>query len=297
MATHNVGLSNSQVDNYLRANYPMRTNDSLDSSQLVFVTSSGLPKRIPYGDFVEILSGSIQIQREGVSPAYSQTVPNGAKSVIINSVGGKSAVSGGALYSARLTSIESLDSDGNLLGSITLHDDLREALGYIRSANGHTYDEYDFRHKKYVQRVTRKAIGELDFTWNSTGQYFEATISNKAPGWNNILLFTPNDVYSLPVSNASSDFVDKTVKGFLTNTKIAIKDSRYATAEELKAATQSYSIYYGLAFPTEVDISPYFPENSILPVEAGGTIVFKQAYSATMPLPNGIVFSSLPAPD
>lgn len=289
MATHNVGLSNSQVDNYLRANYPMRTNDSLDSSQLVFVTSSGLPKRIPYGDFVGILSGSIPIQREGVSPAYSQTVPAGAKSVIINSVGGKTDL----LTGTSLSSIDSRGRNGALLGQITIPSDLRSYYGMLYSVTDATYDEYDFRHKKLIKRTGYAYFRNLDFSWNSGGQYFEATFANKAPGWNNVQCA----IYSRPATNADSDFVDRTIKGFPTNDKIALKDSRYSTVDELIAAIGTYYVFASPNYPREVDISAYLPAVNILPAEEGGHIIFKQLGDEQRLLPNDIVFSSLPAPE
>lgn len=143
------------------------------------------------------------------------------------------------------------------------------------NANNYNYVEWSEGRKKFYKRFQCVDLGTLDW---AMGDIFYATISNKKVGFSNILCGK--------YANANTNFVnmqDKTITGNDVYSLIYIKDSAFTDVETFKSAMQGVMLIYELATPEVTDISDILPDDNLIAVEGGGTIIAVNEYEYAVP--------------
>lgn len=140
---------------------------------------------------------------------------------------------------------------------------------------GRVYNFIDWSAKKYHKVYDAVDLGTLDWT---LGDMFYATVSNKKQGISNILC--------AKYENADTPFSqmpDKSVTGNEIYSLIYIKDSAYSDAATFKVAMQGVMLVYELVTPEVTDISDILPDDNLIGVEGGGTIIVENDYGYAVP--------------
>lgn len=182
--------------------------------------------------------------------------------------------------------------------TLIIPESIRNLDGYGWSA-GNVYNYVDFENKKFHKRVGRVDLGaQMWFMINREYPNTFYILLNKAKGLS-INTNSTNMIcskYQKSVSGTSANTCDDkawqyggTFVGFQAFT---VRDTSYTDAATFKTAMSGAVLYYELATEEVTDISDLLAELDegafVLPVEAGGTLTFKNSLGDgyRIPVPN-----------
>lgn len=139
--------------------------------------------------------------------------------------------------------------------------------GYGYGVNANAYNYVDWVDKKYHKVLSTANIGSYD--WIFGGYYAYPNVSNFAK---------PNGACIANVSSNIKEYYinDSGVPVFIFN------EGDYANVDEVKSAMQGVMLVYELATPEVIDI-PDLPDDNLIAVEGGGTIIAVNKYEYAVP--------------
>lgn len=182
--------------------------------------------------------------------------------------------------------------------TLTIPESIRNLDGYGWSA-GNAYNYVDFENKKIHKRVGCVDLGTLEWTYSDVtagNVTFKTFISNtnlpnrKFQAASNDYLCAKYNVISTRGTSSS----DKTIStyNYSNDNRTVVHDSTYTDVAIFKSAMAGVMLYYELAKEEIIDISDLLAELDedafVLPVEAGGTLTFKNSLGDgyRIPVPN-----------
>lgn len=195
--------------------------------------------------------------------------------------------------------VETVESVGkNSTNTLIIPESIRTLDGYGWSA-GNAYNYVDFENKKFHKRVGCVDLGTLEWTYSDVtagNVTFKTFISNtnlpnrKFQAASNDYLCAKYNVISTRGTSSS----DKTIStyNYSNDNRTVVHDSTYTDVAIFKSAMAGVMLYYELAKEEIIDISDLLAELDedafVLPVEAGGTLTFKNSLGDgyRIPVPN-----------
>lgn len=150
---------------------------------------------------------------------------------------------------------------------------------------GIAHDEIDMDSGAIRRSVGVVDLGTLDWTYNSEYKFMFVAVDGKRAGHNNIII--PR--YNLSPDKLWQQDTDRVCGGNDQNNIIYIKDLKYSDPAAFKAAIKGVMLHYELATPTTEPVTIPEPLQEWLPVEAGGTVTFRNAdETKQLPVPNAV---------
>lgn len=154
----------------------------------------------------------------------------------------------------------------------------------LRSA-GTANDEIDMDGGEIRRRVGVVDLGTLDWTYNSEYKFMTVAVDGKRAGHNNLIISR----YNLSPGKVWQQDADGVYVGNQQNNIIYIKDLNYSDPAAFKVAIRGVMLYYELATPTTEPVTIPEPLQEWLPVEAGGTVTFRnEDESKQLAVPNAV---------
>ena len=188
-------------------------------------------------------------------------------------------------------SIETVESVGkNSTNTLIIPEAIRNLDGYGWSA-GNAYNYVDFENKKFHKRVGCVDLGTLEWT-SKTDCYFRAVLSTIKPGKNEKVSNGCCKKYLLYDANRLMRVTKGIALGVNHSNNVDVRDENYTDVTTFKTAMSGAVLYYELATEEVTDISDLLAELDegafVLPVEAGGTLTFKNSLGDgyRIPVPN-----------
>lgn len=141
-------------------------------------------------------------------------------------------------------------------------------------------NEVNFERRVYTQNINSVVLSSQ--YWQNQGQYFQVNLSQIG-------------LQKASIEHRSNAILDGYAYGDATQDKswwidssgtgIRIRDDSFATIDEFKAYLDraNLKLVYAIAEPVETDISEYLSVDNFIRVEGGGTLTFKNFYSAVVP--------------
>lgn len=231
--------------------------------------------------------------------AYSKTVMAGAKAACLLKIGGQSAVVDGNVVHALVQSVDSLDANGNHIGSIVIPEEIKAIDGFGWGI-GDIYNEIDLDRGKFIKRVGAIDLGTVTYTRgvsSATGMtYFEGRIDqNRLAGVRN----DPNAYkaicsrFTARKPNAAPTTAENYGQFYAVGNVLVTFYANYPSVDSFKSAMSGVLFYYPFANPEESDIPAAALaklEESLASVETGGTIVFEQENGTSLAVPNSVEY-------
>ena len=174
--------------------------------------------------------------------------------------------------------------------TLTIPESIRNLDGYGWSA-GNVYNYVDFENKKFHKRVGCVDLGTLEWT-SKTDCYFRAVLSILKPGKNEKVSNGCCKKYLLYDANHVMRVAKGIALGVNHFNNVDVRDENYTDVTTFKTAMSGVSLYYELTTEEVTDISDLLAELDegafVLPVEAGGTLTFKNSLGDgyRIPVPN-----------
>lgn len=174
--------------------------------------------------------------------------------------------------------------------TLTIPESIRNLDGYGWSA-GNVYNYVDFENKKFHKRVGCVDLGTLEWT-SKTDCYFRAVLSTLKPGKNEKVSNGCCKKYLLYDANHVMRVAKGIALGVNHFNNVDVRDENYTDVTTFKTAMSGVPLYYELATEEVTDISDLLAELDegafVLPVEAGGTLTFKNSLGDgyRIPVPN-----------
>lgn len=157
------------------------------------------------------------------------------------------------------------------IATYTIPAEIQALEGYGWSA-GSVFNYIDYEAKKFVQRVASVDLGTLTWYYNSTQNFFLATVSAMSSGTANVIV----NGYVMKASTTGwGSMVD--YEFGVSNQQLMLHNSAYSNENAFTSAMSGVYAYYELATPVEVDISQYLTDDNLISVEAGGSLTFPNA--------------------
>lgn len=154
----------------------------------------------------------------------------------------------------------------------------------LRSA-GTAHDEIDMDSGAIRRNVGAVDLGTLDWTYYADGNFMLAYVPSKKPGFANVLC--QRYPLRLPTTDAQSS--DKVCWGNTQTNILYIKDSSYTEPQAFAEAMKGVALNFELETPTTESVTIPEALQEWLPVEAGGTVTFKNAdESKQLAVPNAV---------
>lgn len=154
----------------------------------------------------------------------------------------------------------------------------------LKSA-GTAHDVIDLDGGTIQRNIGTVDLGSLDWTYNSEYKFMLANVYGKRAGHRNLII--PR--YNLSPSELWQQDTDGVYGGNEQNNIIYIKDLNYSDPAAFKVAIKGVMLHYELATPTTEPVTIPEPLQEWLPVEAGGTVTFKNAdESKQLAVPNAV---------
>lgn len=187
--------------------------------------------------------------------------------------------------------VETVESVGkNSTNALVIPESIRNLDGYGWSA-GNVYNYVDFENKKFHKRVGCVDLGTLEWT-SKTDCYFRAVLSTIKPGKNEKVSNGCCKKYLLYDANRLMRVTKGIALGVNHSNNVDVLDENYTDVTTFKTAMSGVLLYYELATEEVTDISDLLAELGedafVLPVEAGGTLTFKNSLGDgyRIPVPN-----------
>lgn len=174
--------------------------------------------------------------------------------------------------------------------TLIIPESIRNLDGYGWSA-GNVYNYVDFENKKFHKRVGCVDLGTLEWT-SKTDCYFRAVLSTIKPGKNEKVSNGSCKKYLLYDANRLMRVTKGIALGVNHSNNVDVRDENYTDVTTFKTAMSGVLLYYELATEEVTDISDLLAELDedafVLPVEAGGTLTFKNSLGDgyRIPVPN-----------
>lgn len=174
--------------------------------------------------------------------------------------------------------------------TLVIPESIRNLDGYGWSA-GNAYNYVDFENKKFHKRVGCVDLGTLEWT-SKTDCYFKAVLSTIKPGKNEKVSNGCCKKYLLYDANRLMRATKGIALGVNHSNNVDVRDENYTDVTTFKTAMSGVLLYYELATEEVTDISDLLVELDedafVLPVEAGGTLTFKNSLGDgyRIPVPN-----------
>lgn len=174
--------------------------------------------------------------------------------------------------------------------TLTIPESTRNLDGYGWSA-GNVYNYVDFENKKFHKRVGCVDLGTLEWT-SKTDCYFRAVLSTLKPEKNEKVSNGCCKKYLLYDANHVMRVAKGIALGVNHFNNVDVRDENYTDVTTFKTAMSGVPLYYELATEEVTDISDLLAELDegafVLPVEAGGTLTFKNSLGDgyRIPVPN-----------
>jgi hypothetical protein len=144
---------------------------------------------------------------------------------------------------------------------------LERCDGYGYGVNANAYNYVDWVDKKYHKVLSTANIGSYD--WIFGGYYAYPNVSNFAKPNGACIANVPNKITNYYIN-------DSGVPVFIFN------EGDYANADEVKSAMQGVMLVYELVTPEVIGI-PDLPDDNLISVEGGGTIIADNNYDYAVP--------------
>ena len=123
--------------------------------------------------------------------------------------------------------------------------------------------------KKYVKMVGEVDMGTLNWSIEENRYAFSTVVVARK---------NASIVYSHLITGLTNIYVNN-----YGNIVVNFETGAYTSSSALKTALSGVIVAYELANSTETDISPYFNDDNLLPVEAGGTVTAVNEYEQAVP--------------
>lgn len=123
--------------------------------------------------------------------------------------------------------------------------------------------------KKYVKMVGEVDLGTLNWSIEENRYAFSTVVVARK---------NASIVYSHLITGLTNIYVNN-----YGNIVVNFETGVYTSSSALKTALSGVIVAYELSNPTETDISPYFNDDNLLPVEAGGTVTAVNEYKQAVP--------------
>lgn len=154
----------------------------------------------------------------------------------------------------------------------------------LRSA-GTAHDEIDMDGGEIRRSVGVVDLGTLDWTYNSEYKFMTVAVDGKRAGHKNLIISR----YNLSPNEVWQQDTDGVYGGNEQNNIIYVKDLNYSDPAAFKVAIRGVMLHYERATPTTEPVTIPEPLQEWLPVEAGGTVTFRNAdESKQLPVPNAV---------
>lgn len=154
----------------------------------------------------------------------------------------------------------------------------------LKSA-GTVHDGIDMDDGEIRHNVGVVDLGTLDWTYNSEHKFMFVAVDGKQAGHNNLIISR----YNLPPNEVWMQDTDGVYGGNNQNNIIYVKDLNYSDPVEFKTAVNGVVLHYELASPTTEPITIPEALQEWLPVEAGGTVTFRNSdETKQLPVPNAV---------
>lgn len=168
--------------------------------------------------------------------------------------------------------------------TLPIPDAVQTLDGYGDGISDTVYNYVDFEKKQLVKRVGKVDMGTLSWALVASGTdyTYQAPVSN---------MYVPTDssgrtggfVCSKYSPSKVVDFTRLDDKAMIRHNAYSyVRDSAYTDATSFKTAMSGVMLYYELATPEIIDISNLLTD-SLIPVEGGGTLTFKNEYEYAVP--------------
>ena len=195
--------------------------------------------------------------------------------------------------------VETVESVGkNSTNTLIIPESIRTLDGYGWSA-GNAYNYVDFENKKFHKRVGCVDLGTLEWKYSdvTAGNVTFKTFTSNTNLPNRKFQAASNDYlcakYNV-ISTRGTSSSDKTIStyNYSNDNRTVVHDSTYTDVAIFKSAMAGVMLYYELAKEEIIDISDLLAELDedafVLPVEAGGTLTFKNSLGDgyRIPVPN-----------
>lgn len=161
----------------------------------------------------------------------------------------------------------------------------------VLNSAGSAYDYIDIDNGKLHQRVGVVDLGTLDWVkddrfavtrWKSPS--VNGIVKHKTGDYCSFILCSKYEASNIPITSSNKD---KCIASY--DKRIYITDSAYTDATAFKEAMSGVMLYYELADEVITDIEIPTELTDWLPVEAGGTVAFRNAdESKQLPVPNAV---------
>lgn len=157
-------------------------------------------------------------------------------------------------------------------------------LPVLRSA-GAAHDAIDMDGGTIQRNIGAVDLGTLDWTYNSEYKFMLANVDGKLAGTINIIISR----YNLSPNEVWQQDTDGVYGGNENNNIIYIKDLNYSDPVAFKEAIRGVMLHYELATPTTEPLTIPEALQEWLPVEAGGTVTFRNSDDTKqLPVPNAV---------
>lgn len=154
----------------------------------------------------------------------------------------------------------------------------------LRSA-GTVHDAIDMDGGEIRRNVWTVDLGTLDWTYNSDYKFMTVAVDGKRAGHNNLIMSR----YNLSPSRVWQQDSDGVYGGNEKNNTIYIKDLNYSDPAAFKVAISGVMLHYELETPTTESVTIPEALQEWLPVEAGGTVAFRNSdESKQLAVPNAV---------
>lgn len=155
----------------------------------------------------------------------------------------------------------------------------------LKSA-GTAHDEIDMDGGAIRRNVGTVDLGTLDWIYNSEYKFMLVAVDGKRAGHKNLIMSRYNLSQRNELWQQDSDGI---YGGNEQKNIIYVKDLNYSDPAAFKAAIKGVMLHYELATPTTEPVTIPEPLQEWLPVEAGGTVTFKNAdESKQLAVPNAV---------
>lgn len=154
----------------------------------------------------------------------------------------------------------------------------------LRSAST-AHDEIDMDGGEIRRSVGVVDLGTLDWTYYGDGDFMYAYVPRKKRGFSNLLC----QRYQIRLNISDIQSSDKVCWGNTQNNILYIKDSNYTELHAFTEAMKGVTLYFELETPTTEPVTIPEALTEWLPVEAGGTVTFRNAdESKQLAVPNSV---------
>lgn len=188
--------------------------------------------------------------------------------------------------SAKLTSIESKDASGNIIGRIDIPTEVQNLEGYGEGAgmasNGIVWSEYGVFHEKRCKKINLTADKAIYRDAYAPNYRFGFNIEDKAPSAGFIGNMASNIAVKPDPVTTPAAATEYSIAGMNGSGAVYVIIPNCASASDAIAYLNAHPIelWYETTDPETIDISDLITKDNLIEVEGGGTLTFVNEHGA-----------------